>query len=666
MTAFLVLVGFLFLGLIFHLNPANTPRESALKGFLAVFLLVALSTEFLSLFQIITFPSLTLFWTGVSLITAGYLVVRRKDLRERFREQNWSLSLKTWEWLTAAGILLILGLTLLIALLAPPNTFDSMTYHMARVAEWIQHQSVRFYSTSIPRQNYSMPLAEFAILHLQLLSRSDRLANLVQWTSFVFAINLTSLIAREFGLSGRLQLFTGLLTATLPMAILQSTSTQNDLVVGVFTLAFAYFVLRMVQTKRWELTAWAGISLGLALLTKGTAYLFCGSMGLAVGLGGIWSNSSNRKVLDWIISLAAAALSGLIITSGHLSRNYSLYGHPLLTGNSRITVDGPSLSAGFANLLRNAAVQISLPIPGYNQALKAGVIKILGPLAADPGSTFGGTNFSIRFLINEDYSGNAVHFFLLILAAVFLLSRIKRRKEIVYFYGIGLVLAALSYSFMIKWQPWGSRLQLPLFFIGMPLIGWSAENIFESKKLYSIVSLVVLISSLPFLCLNSTRPVVPLFPSSNSKPVQRLSKFLSDRPSLYRQYKRVLSPLFGGRSVLHTDREKLYFLSNYGFYEDYRGAAEEIRRRSVKEVGFCLENNDWEYPFWVFFDQHAGEGMVDFQHVLVENETAELMMNAHRFPRLVVSSRENCREQLNSDYQTIYQSESVDLLWKQE
>jgi hypothetical protein len=205
-----------------------------------------------------------------------------------------------------------------------------------------------------------------------------------------------------------------------------------------------------------------------------------------------------------------------------------------------------------------------------------------------------------------------------------------------------------------------------MFLIGIPLIGWSAENILESKKLYSIVSLVVLISSLPFLFLNSTRPVVPLFPSSNSKPVQMLSKFLSDRPSLYRQYKRVLSPIFGGRSVLHTEREKLYFLSNYGFYQDYRGAAEEIRRRSGKDVGFCLGNNDWEYPFWVFFDQHAGEGEMDFQHVLVENETAELMESARRFPRLVISSRENCGQLLSSDYQTIYQSESVDLLWKQE
>jgi hypothetical protein len=145
-----------------------------------------------------------------------------------------------------------------------------------------------------------------------------------------------------------------------------------------------------------------------------------------------------------------------------------------------------------------------------------------------------------------------------------------------------------------------------------------------------------------------------------------VSEFLSDRPSLYRQYKRVLSPFFAGRSVLHTERGKLYFMSNYGFYQDYRGAAEEIRRRSVKDVGFCLGNNDWEYPFWVLLDQHAGEGKMTFQHVLVENETAELMMNADRIPRLVVSSRENCGEQLNSDYQTIYQSESVDLLLKQE
>ena len=49
----------------------------------------------------------------------------------------------------SAVVLLLVGL---IALLAAPNTFDSMTYHMGRVAHWAHQGSVAPYPTHIVRQ----------------------------------------------------------------------------------------------------------------------------------------------------------------------------------------------------------------------------------------------------------------------------------------------------------------------------------------------------------------------------------------------------------------------------------------------------------------------------------------------------------------------------------
>ncbi len=133
-------------------------------------------------------------------------------------------------------------MTLIIALKSPPNNFDSMTYHMARISHWIQNQNIQYYPTAIPRQNYSMPLAEYGILHLQILSQGDHYANLVQWVSFIISIITSTLIAKELKVSPRGQWITGVLTAALPMAILQSSSTQNDLVVSAFCLSFIYFL----------------------------------------------------------------------------------------------------------------------------------------------------------------------------------------------------------------------------------------------------------------------------------------------------------------------------------------------------------------------------------------------------------------------------------------
>src|SRR6185369_10694518 len=46
----------------------------------------------------------------------------------------------------------ILCATLATALLYPPNTWDSMTYHMPRVMHWITNANIGFYPTANSRQ----------------------------------------------------------------------------------------------------------------------------------------------------------------------------------------------------------------------------------------------------------------------------------------------------------------------------------------------------------------------------------------------------------------------------------------------------------------------------------------------------------------------------------
>src|SRR5262249_14326572 len=65
-------------------------------------------------------------------------------------------------------------------------------------------------------------------------------------------------IGRRIGLSVRQGLFGALLFATLPVVILQSSTSLNDLVFGSFLAVCAYFLL-----------TWRPVSLGLAALALG-------------------------------------------------------------------------------------------------------------------------------------------------------------------------------------------------------------------------------------------------------------------------------------------------------------------------------------------------------------------------------------------------------------
>ncbi len=195
----------------------------------------ALSTELLSALHSITFTGVLLAWIPPA-VAGGWYLFRHfpppKDLFRRF----------TSHWIPPF-LLLVLLFSLLIGILYPPNNYDSMTYHMGRVAHWIQNKSIAFYPTHIGRQLNYQPFAEWIILHIQILTGGDRLANTVQLFFFAGGIVVITLIIQELGGSRRTQLLGAFLTGMIPMAIAQSNTTQNDVVGAYFVLCFAWCTL---------------------------------------------------------------------------------------------------------------------------------------------------------------------------------------------------------------------------------------------------------------------------------------------------------------------------------------------------------------------------------------------------------------------------------------
>ena len=135
-------------------------------------LFIVFTTEFLSFFGLIN--NFSIFTCWFILLLLGYIISISK-FRYYFcnliTKINFSINVIT---LFRLFIIAILILTLLTALIYPPNTPDSLSYHMSKVMHWIQNGNVEFYSTSITRQLYLSPFSEFVILHLQLLTNGSR------------------------------------------------------------------------------------------------------------------------------------------------------------------------------------------------------------------------------------------------------------------------------------------------------------------------------------------------------------------------------------------------------------------------------------------------------------------------------------------------------------
>jgi hypothetical protein len=618
-------------------------------------------TEILSLFEMITFPAILGMWIlfcviGISCLIYLFLMKRKLPVVNITEKFSWL------NRLILIVIIFILATTLVIAVSAPPNNYDSLTYHMARVAHWIQQQSIKYYPTAIERQNYAQPLTEYMILHLQILTRSDLYANLVQWSGYLIAILIAMEIGRLLNASLTGQLLGALFTATLPMAILQSSSTQTDLMTGVFCLIFVYYLIQVVQSIDWSMILLGGISLGLAILTKGTAYIFGAALGLMLGgVGLIKANKSDR--LPLIKGFIVLILIALIMNAGIYYRNSQLYSHPIFTETDRITNDRITIGVLYANVIRNGAIQIAVPFPAINKNITSIVSNHLGDAVSDPDSTFIGSSFQVLYRINEDEAGSLFHFVIfLIVLAVILWQRRHLDGDHLY-YGAGIFLSFILYSLAFKWQPWGSRLLLPVYLFAAPWVGSVLDRIQISKVFLWLVVIGFSFSSIPFLTLNETRPLVPIFKKNSPLRSNHIRRFFSDRPEMYEEYKEIISPLYMDRSVIRTDRQIQYFTSISSSYEDYKIVMDEINQLDIDVVGLHLGDNDLEYPIWVMSNRHTEPGIPIFRHVGIDGVSKSLDTGDEENPRYVLSTRMEGDESINGvDYSIVIDTPTIDLL----
>jgi hypothetical protein len=546
-------------------------------------------TEILSILNFVTFAGIVVLWTAATTLPA-FVYLHPRYGRRSALAHSWKIptGVTPVQILLVCGVGLVAGLIGLIALVAPPNNFDSMAYHLPRVAHWIQNRSVEHYPTHILRQLYQGPWAEFAILHFQILSGGDRFANLVQWFSMVGSIAGVSLIAMHLGAGLRGQIFAAAILATLPMGILQASSTQNDYVVSYWLTCVIHYTLLLITRERpvWLHAAGTGASLGLATLTKGTAYIL--ALPYVVWLGATMFRKSGLRLWGRVAVLAVLAV---LMNIGHFRRNIDLFGAPLSTGRQAYFNETHSLPAFISNVLRNASLHMATPIEQVNRVVHRAFRSIHSRLDLDiddPRTTFDGTRFTERVFTpstHEDRAGNAIHL-LLILAAIpmILSSKDVRRLPGVLSYLFVTAGAAMLLNLMIKWQPWGSRLHLPIFVLFAPICAIALDNLRWRRVADAAVVMLLVVSS-PWVFFNKSRPLV------------------------------------GKRNVFAVGRVEQYFANVPALKDPFIKAARLVKSSKCKNIGLSLGESDWEYPIWVLV-KPAGTEAFRIEHVDVRNECA--------------------------------------------
>lgn len=455
------------------------------------------------------------------------------------------------QW-TLVPLLVLLCIT---AVVYPPTNWDSMTYHMARVAYWIQNRSVAYYPTGIQRQNQMGPGAEYLILFLQIVSGSDRWANLVQFICYVIAIVATGSLSRLAGLSRSLSPWAQIFVAALPMAILEATSTQNDLVATSMTLAILAAAIPFLRRARPWQTRDLALLTGIVcsgFLVKPTSilaavpFLLSGIVIVALSL-----LRKKRKLADVRRAVLLSAVVGLIVVGPDVYRKYQATRSPLGSAPELLTsADGWKVR--MVNSITSSC----------QHALFPEKMELLIQRTASSLLHYKPTLFCHNvFRFNEDRVGNPLQALMtvVLLGGVLALGWRNHRKRTLI--AISPLFAWLVFHWYVRNQEWLSRLHTPLFFI-TPLV-WTAYVKGRGSRFasYTLSFISILSIAYGYVC------------ASNN----------------------VFRPL-SIPGLLAMDRDVQYYAAQPWTLEAHNNVLTRLKQTGCRRLGLFLTGDSYDYP----------------------------------------------------------------------
>jgi hypothetical protein len=552
----------------------GSPRLAAMRALLWFALASLIGAEGLGAFAAISPMNIRTYWSTIAVASGGLLAfrLRRGHVVCTGRPQLlFSAPYGLW-------ISLILIITLFIAVTVVPNNWDSMTYHLPRIEHWLQNGSLAFYPIHEHEQNDLGPLPEMIMLQWRAITGSDQLATLVQWLAMVGSLLGVALITSRFEGRARAQLLSMLFCATLPIGILQSTSTKNNYVVAFFFISFIERVIAARRTFEPIAVIEAALAIAMAILSQPIAVIWGLPFGVWFAVPLIRQPKRAAAVLGLFVTFA------LLPCLGHYSRLASAYGTPV----SPMAKVMNSASFGFGqtmdSLLLHTASEIAVPEHRVNALIISTINQISGALGwsvhrADRAVYY--TPVRLPDVSDETTAGNPLHFIIGIVSLIAAVRWLRGREPPLGPYSVCCIAGYALFVSLIRWNPWVTRYHLPLLLALSPVVGIVGTELRRFRPFVEFLALVLCVSSWPFLVGNPHRPLWP-------------------------------------KTYLFDDPIKTMFEWRPNMLAPYKSVAAHIREKRCRQIGllpvddYYFQLDPWEFPYWYMLrDELANGGRIE-------------------------------------------------------
>jgi hypothetical protein len=275
-------------------------------------------------------------------------------------------------------------------------------------------------------------------------------------------------------------------------------------------------------------------------------------------------------------SLILVGVFSILINLGFWTRNILSFGSPFgqqefISGHLSHEFTPGVLITG---VIRNISQNLVTPSDSVNAAI---VSKLkIGLSSLDPAMQ----NFDLEWGWNhEDLAGNPLHLALIVLALILLLiSRRRFSKRGIWPYLGILLISYVMLGIVVRYDLYGNRYQLPIFLAFAPVIGIIYE-VSVPRRIVLAISIILLLTALPWVLFNRTRPLIAMRDSSDPYTIPCLAGCTSG-------------------SILNEPPEKTMFAVWGSLGSAYVEAMNLVRETGCQDIGLKLDSNDLEYAYW--------------------------------------------------------------------
>ncbi len=514
--------------IINFLRPSNMV-ETILLGYIFVTAQIILGGFVLSYFNRI---GLMQYWSIFSLLvlSISYFFIYRRERQlilpvwqhiPRFSIKGYLIDLYADLSLfqkTILSILIVTALSVNLALaleiiFTTPHNLDVLSYHLARVAYYIQHGNLNTFNANYWAQEQLPKNSSILLLYTYLISgRNENMTQAVQYISYWVSILSIYGICRNLKIGKAGCLFSALSFAIMIEMLMEAITAQNDMILAAYTGCIVYFLISIRNDYRYRHYIYIGICTGIAIGVKSSFFLTIPSLTL-IAITTIVNYREKMVSIKRLILLFCSIISFTLLfalPSGYYE-NSQKYGHPL--GEKKIrevhSFAGKSISEildyGTKNLLRYSIDFISLD--GMPSAAFPEIIEINHFIRNIPGYLLDYCDIDLDSpkelvrtwfkyhkppLSHEDFSYWGILGFGLILpyllVSLFNRSRVKTEIRIL---AISFVVFLMSQSYSSPYDFWRGRYFIAAGIFAIPLIGYLFSEI--NKKKYLIRSYLIIV-----------------------------------------------------------------------------------------------------------------------------------------------------------------------------